>query len=431
MFLNTLKYNLAKLSALTSLFVIKLFGKTGSALPGLIAENIYPEILKDLRKNIKILVLVTGTNGKTTTQTLLKSITETAGLESISNSTGANLKRGVISAMIKNIGFSNKKFDIGIFEVEEATLPKIISQINPEYLIVTNLFRDQLDAYGELDRTQKFILEAIKLTPAMEVILNQDDPKVYEIKEKVSNRITTYGIETEKIGHKIYEKDSELNTSADYKAENINIDAQLNSTFTIKNNAIQIKTPGIFHIYNAVAAFAIAEKLNIPLDKILIGLKNSQSAFGRGEIINSENTKYQVLLIKNPAGFTLTLDLLTRLKNINIGIFLNDNIADGKDVSWIWDSNVEILNHIKPNNIFVSGERKEDMLLRIKYAMGQLTKISENEYQIENTKIYLMNDIAEIKDYAKKLNLSKIFLLPTYTAMLQTRKVLLGKELNE
>jgi len=431
------------------ILLLKLSKKgSGTALPGKFAEKYCPGILKILIAKIPNITIVTGTNGKTTTQTFLGSILANAGFKYISNSSGSNMAIGIISELIKaaNIfGMINVKY--AIFEVEEATLPKIIKDINPKQIIVTNLYRDQLDAYGELDRTEKFIRDAIRQSPKARVLLNIDDPRVCKLTKNLPNETFYYGLDEENRKKFNYEGSMETidikdiqNTKNKIQATNIKINNDLTTSFILDDKLYQLNTPGIFHIYNVLAAIYAAKLYGIKEEKILYGVNTAPPAFGRGELIEKDGLKYKFLLIKNPVGFTLTLDLLKIIKRPNIIIILNDNIADGKDISWIWDANVEILLDIKPKLIILSGTRVEDMLLRIKYAIGQLTKLEHNIYweKSNDITIILNKNIESLHTRTLRTLLkgdnkihAQAYVLPTYTAMLEFRKNLLGHALNE
>ncbi len=418
--------------------ISRIIGKGGgTALPGLVAENLSPNILKKLTSNIETVILITGTNGKTTTQTILGSILKEAGVEYIANKSGSNLKRGIISLLISKANLWGRvKAEYAIFEVEEATLPKIISDLNPSQLIVTNLYRDQLDAYGEIDRTQKFIKNSITQVKGLDLIINADDPRVSELADNNNHKTTLYGIDPNLAKQFNYEGKKDLVDEKEaVRAVNIVINEDLTSSFNVKETNYNLKAPGIFHIYNGVAAITSATLLGIGNKIIQKGVEQSNAAFGRGEDIDKDGITYKTLLIKNPAGFTLTLNLLKNIKESTIVLILNDNIADGRDVSWIWDSDVEILKKISPKRIICSGTRAEDMLLRVKYALGGLEKVSKNKYKnIElNTEVELVRDIKNIHKKLSTINsqLSTIYVLPTYTAMLAFRKNLLGKALDE
>jgi UDP-N-acetylmuramyl tripeptide synthase len=207
----------------------------------------------------------------------------------------------------------------------------------------------------------------------------------------------------------------------------------LSTRFMIGKQRYDFPAPGTFNVYNSLAAIISAQNQNIDNDLIVKGLKLMEIAFGRGEVINISNISFKILLAKNPAGMNLVLQLLTLVKNPRVVFILNDKIADGRDVSWIWDSNFELLNKIKPKLIICSGRRVWDLILRIKYVKKTFKKISLNHYEdSDGASIYVVEDQSEILNFLKLKQIKgNIFLIPTYTSMLEFRKLILGKEFDE
>jgi UDP-N-acetylmuramyl tripeptide synthase len=413
--------------------VLRLTGRgAGTALPGLICEQYFPWVYPYLIGKLKNTIAITGTNGKTTTQSILKDILEAKGYTVLNNKAGSNMKRGIISELLKRASLSGElNFDYTIFEVEEATFPKIITDINPQIIIITNLFRDQLDAYGEIDKTQSYIVEGIKLMPKAKIILNFDDPKVREIKDMVTNQAYFVHLEdeiTKEIQFEIYDENTDKTQT---QAENIVIGKDCKTDDNFKNafnvilrernskillNGLTLDVPGKFQIYNALSAIAAARLLSVDVNSIRKGIEVFKPAFGRGEEIGN----FRILLVKNPAGGTLNIDLIKDIKKLNLMLILNDNTADGKDVSWIWDCDFEKLNQTDIEYIIFSGKRAYDMQLRIKYALS--------DRKFKNLKMDLETNISNAVQLAKK-NGNNFFVLPTYTGMLELRKAL-GKKLD-
>jgi lipid II isoglutaminyl synthase (glutamine-hydrolysing) len=411
----------------------KTFGKgSGTAMPGLILERYVPDIMKYFAKQIPYIIVITGTNGKTSTQKILKTIFEYNCKKVIANTSGSNMSRGLLSTFVINCNmFGKLKYDYGIFEIEEATLPLIINKINPNQLIVTNLFRDQLDAYGEINRTQDFIISALKKSPSTVAILNADDPKIKFLTKNLSNNTMYFGIDKNYLQSFKYEGDNiELaNDISVYRATNIKILDNLGSSFFIANQEFVINIPGIFQVYNCVSAILSAKLCRLFDKHIVPAIANVNPAFGRGETINKDNINYKLLLVKNPAGLNLSLELLKSINNSKIVFLLNDNTADGKDVSWIWDGNYELLNKIKPNLIIAGGSRANDMLLRIKYALPDLQKSQNNNYysQTIGTTVIIESEFEKLhKSLTTMNNIDYVYVLTTYTAMLEFRKFISG-----
>lgn len=414
--------------------VLKLSGRgRGTALPGLLIEKYFSFLIPFILKKSPYTILITGTNGKTSTRTFLVNILEQKH-KVISNKSGSNMLRGIISEILTQTNLLGAiKANYAVFEVEEATISNISELLKPEQIIVTNLFRDQLDAYGEIDRTQKFIQEAIYKSPQARIILNGDDPKVIELNTRNCKDVSYVNINDRLITKFKYEGSAPIHDDhSNLIATHIKILPDLSTKFCWSETTTHLKLPGYFQIYNALLAISCAKDLGFNTQEINKGIDNTSAPFGRGELITCGDTNYRIFLIKNPAGFNLTLDLLAHVKNPSLAIILNDKIADGRDVSWIWDSELEILNIIKPKNIFCSGTRVEDILLRIKYAYPDLIKQSDNTYfsQFNQTIVTLDLNQKEMLQRISKLNLEEVFILATYTSMLKLRKLLTGNSLN-
>lgn len=413
-------------------FILLLSGRgQGTALPGLIVEKIHPYILDELANQFNKVIVVSGTNGKTTTQTILSEILKSASISFVANSSGSNLKRGIISKLLSEVSFFGAiKKKILLLEVEEATLPKIVLELKPDIFIYTNLFRDQLDAYGELDRTQEFLRNSLKLYQNSSVILNADDPRLAHITNGLKCDSYYYSLGKYKDE---FEYEGKLTHSQIAKeVTSISTKEDHSYDFIFDEIKYNLKIPGKFHIYNAVRAIMAAELLDIDTKSIQEGISSTKAAFGRGERIIKDNINYKMLLIKNPAGANVTLDILKQAEDekLNLVFLLNDKQADGRDVSWIWDTNFEKLDNYNIKNIFCGGSRREDMALRIKYALGQVTK-KKDYYQIKkkNINLFLLEDSITLHNLIKSKNIRNVYVLPTYTAMLSFRKYLTGNQI--
>ena len=426
---------------------------SGSALPGLVAQKIDPNIITKLANMLPGgIILVTGTNGKTTTSKMAAGAIEAAGHKVIYNLSGSNLSRGIASFLIQKTNFWGTKIDgeIGIFEVDEATMPEIVSLVKPKIIVVTNLFRDQLDRYGEVDKTASIIKKAIQMAPEATLLLNADDPLVASLGEDVKKTLY-FGI------NDIYETKSkgaidtrncltcghELNFSPryfghlgnyscpnckrsrpklNYQLTNLKLATESSSAMfmdTKTKTQITISLPGLYNLYNALCAAAIADYCNIPSQTISYTLSNISAAFGRMEKIKIGNKNIFLMLVKNPTGFTQTIETLTLdTSNKNVFVALNDNFADGTDISWIWDVELEMAKDYF-SNITISGIRAEDMLLRFKYA-----DFNTNAIILEkNLMTALDKALAMIKDG------ETLYIMPTYTAMLEIRRILAERNL--
>ncbi|MDP4038531.1 MAG: MurT ligase domain-containing protein [bacterium] len=436
-----------------TLFFNRLTGSGGSAMPGLAVEKINSNFIEFLAvKNFpKGVILITGTNGKTTTSKMIAGILDKAGISYLHNRAGSNLPRGIASAMIGASSILGKiKADIGLFEVDEAAIPKLTLMLQPKIILVTNLFRDQLDRYGELDKTARLFKQAFEQSNAA-ICLNSDDPLVAGLSLGLSKKhisfygvsdypdqllddlhsidVTTSPVSSSKLvyskryfGHVgIYETENQ-----DFKRPKPDVElvklkkSDINrSEFIIKINEtlekINLPLAGLYNIYNSLAATAVASKLGIRGKIIIDTLNHISPAFGRMEIIKYYDRNLYLLLIKNPTGLNQIIQtFLLKKPNTPVLIIINDNIADGRDVSWLWDSAVEAISKNK-GPMLVSGIRAYDMGLRLKYA-------GVKNFLIEPDINLALRKIVEITPKNKPA-----FILPTYTAMLNIRAKIVKK----
>ncbi len=378
----------------------------GATWPGEIALRIQPRILHILARRKRI-ILVAGTNGKTTTVKMIKTI---LGKDAVSNTSGANLDNGLMSTFIRypNAGYY-------IFEVDEATLPNVLKDLTPEVIVLTNLFRDQLDRYGEVDTiAEKWLVALGGIERQTNVIVNSDDPHLAFIGSKITAPVKYFGLEDPslflpKMQHAtdtIYCPNcgARLTFAGVYYSHLGKWACGTCSFVPPKEDMIaaDIVSPleGVYNIYNTLAAALTAETVGMSKEKIREGLKKFTPAFGRMERIGN----ITILLSKNPTGFNESLRTVAQSKDkAPIFLVLNDRIPDGRDVSWIWDVDFEAYR--KFPKYYVSGDRALDMALRLKYAGIQSTIVEDIPH--ENT----------------------LWILPTYSAMLEIRKKLTGRKI--
>ncbi|MCE5221698.1 MAG: Mur ligase family protein [Clostridium sp.] len=440
-----IKYILSILLSKITAFLSKHILKGGSNFPGKIALKIDRSILKTVSKGYKV-ILVTGTNGKTTTTSMIYNILKGNKFNVITNNTGANLYPGIVACFIANYSFFKKKENpYAIIEVDEANVKFITEHLTPEIITVTNLFRDQLDRYGEVYTTLVKIMEGVAKVPESKLVLNGDEsllgkldiknPIVYygfntPIKENVtldlnadakfckfckapySYNLVTYNhlgdFYCPECGYKRSELNYAVNKIFDLTPEN--------SSVLINETEVFISQSGAYNIYNALCAFAISKELGIEDSVIKTSLQNQSSSFGRQEQITIDNKDIQIILVKNPAGYNQALDTLALNQNEFSAVFmLNDNYADGRDVSWIWDVDFEKISTLKIEDVFVSGIRMYDMAVRLKIAGLNIDKF------------ILKEDYEELTDKIKGSVSKKIYILATYTAMINYRKYLHSK----
>jgi lipid II isoglutaminyl synthase (glutamine-hydrolysing) len=396
-------------------------GGSGTSLPGLFIEKYIPWVLGYFDDKFDEIILITGTNGKTTTRALLAHIYEDNGVNIVTNRGGANIFRGIASSLVLDPQWRDtSRSRTLILEVEEATLPKLTKYIKPDKLVITNIFRDQLDAYGEIDSTLQFFKDAIAQSSHgknLEIIINGDDHKLLTVVPKDTS-VVLFGLSD---AHKPkYEKTDILHTvltKSTVKAINIQSYQGNQSAFDLDIDSVSFSTstqlPGTYNIYNILAAAAVA----YPVfgDKISQSITTFKPVFGRGEQINIGDSLLHLFLVKNPAGFDEVLNFISKTNPdnaVNMSFLINDNIADGKDVSWLWDIDIETFVEKQPiGKIMTSGTRGLDMLLRLEYA-GCDVKIDDNYDNI--------GEMIEVMSRQKK----EYYVLCTYTALTATRSIL-------
>jgi len=330
-----------------------------------------------------------------------------------------------VSAVISDCSiFGKTKSDIAVFEVEEATMPIITKFVTSSHIVVTNLFRDQLDAYGEILKTRSYILHAIEQSPKAQIFLNGDDRNVGSITSGIKNKVTLFSLRDKRKNDIFFERayfrfKSREGIKRVY-ARNIRIEEDLSTRFSIfglRNivRELHFNAPGIQNIYNAVASLCVAESIRkFKDDKLKQIFPQFLPAFGRGEIVKINGKQIRLLLIKNPASFTANLNMLKHLLSLKFLIIINDKIADGTDVSWLWDTNIEMLQKADISWITISGTRAYDMALRLKYADVHPISV-EVEPGIPRA---LDISLSRLRDG------DTLFVLPTYTAMFRIRKAI-------
>jgi len=425
----------------------------GTALPGLVAERIDPGIVAGMAARLgRGSVLVTGTNGKTTTARLLRSIAQAAGLRPVANRAGSNLMRGIAAALAEAAeltgGFSQRHRRLGIFEVDEATLPEAAAALRPRAVVFTNLFRDQLDRYGEVEHVAAVWRSAVAALPATAtVVLNADDPSVAGLASSAAGERLFYGLEDTGCGVDRLEHAADARWCSACGGELVYAavfyghlghwrcpgcglarpapaiagrelaqEAEgLRLTLGLPGGDLTARLPltGVYNACNALAAAAAAHALGLENEAIEKGLASFTVAFGRQERLTVSGRRVHVILAKNPAGLNQVLRTITADGQAqDIALFLNDNIADGRDVSWIWDVDFELLAG-KTRSLTVSGTRAWDMALRLKYA-----GVDSSPHVESDSALALRRALRETPEGGD------LYVIPTYTAMLQVRDLL-------
>jgi len=456
-----------KVSALAT----RLLGRGGgTALPGLVAQTVYPGVLRAITRQLpRGSIMVSGTNGKTTTARMLGSILEAAGMPPLHNRSGSNLERGLVSALVAAAGPAGglpQTYGSGLFEVDEAAVPGVLPSIQPRVLLLNNLFRDQLDRYGELDAIYSRWKAALpRLRPGSTLVLNADDPAIagLSITSGLRARPITFGIEDSRhtletlphaadsiscprcnsrleyslillshLGHWRCPECGLERPRPDVAATVVRLNGTESSVVTLRTTegevAITVQVPGLYNVYNALGAVAAAMSFGVPLPTIKRGLESFTAAFGRIERVplpGEGGRSLLMALVKNPVGFNEVLRMLFPLVTAeesepeaprHILIIINDLIADGRDVSWLWDVDFEVLvTSPQPlGRVQVAGIRAADMALRLKYAGVQADVISVGESL----------DVALDAAVEALPPGQTLYVMPTYTAMLAFREML-------
>jgi lipid II isoglutaminyl synthase (glutamine-hydrolysing) len=390
-------------------WVSRSTGRGGTALPGRTANAIHQGLVGEMAQSIPNgSALVTGTNGKTTTTRIIAAALRHSELVPLTNGEGANLMQGIATSLLIQADsrgrFAHPDRLVGLFEVDEGVLPAAIGEIAPRMIVVTNLFRDQLDRYFEIDFVAALWTAALKGLPATStLVLNADDPLVAYLGAEVANPVVYYGLQDARSGGTALERSADSRRcprcSADLEygrtfyahlghyscpacgwrrpqpsvyAANVDLEGSAGSTAELVTPSgslhLRIPLPGAFNVYNAVAAAAAALRLGAVPDAVEQSISRVQGAFGRMETLQVEGRAVALEMAKNPSGFNQVFDLVLQQRGrLRLLIGLNNNPQDSRDVSWIWDINAEALRG-RVESLVVTGMRAAEMVLRLKYA---------------------------------------------------------------
>lgn len=354
----------------------RLRGGSGSALPGLFVERIDPTFIKRVLNSLpEGVVLVSGTNGKTTTTKMVVELLEGQGLKVFTNRTGSNFTRGVAAALLGEISLSGKlDADIAVLELDEAHAVHFVRAISPRHTLLLNVMRDQLDRFGEIDHTAN-LLKTIALATVDTVTLNREDERVRSIADSLPKSVGVkyFGLSPSLVNQ--FPSDENLHGSTPKETSSAPAEVELmkfddpSATFRIdrRDYTTSLKLTGIYNIFNAAAALAVVRHIlggTVKLDTLMETVSNITPAFGRGETLIVKDRPLELVLVKNPSGFRLGLSSFSA-EGYETMIAINDNYADGRDMSWLWDVSFESL---KKNGVaMVSGSRCYDMALRLQY----------------------------------------------------------------
>lgn len=430
---------LGTLAGKSSHFVLSKLGR-GSTLPGKLALKFDNDILNTLARDYEV-VVITGTNGKTLTTALTVGILKEAFDEVVTNPSGANMISGITTTFLTaKKGKSGK--NIAVLEIDEASLSRICDYIKPILFVFTNIFRDQMDRYGEIYTTYQMILDAAQKVPTATILLNGDSPLFNSVTLK--NPVQYYGFDTEKEEPKLAHYNTEgilcpkcqhilkykLNTYAnlgdyicehcgfrrpelDYKLTQLTSLRHNSSDFVIDGQSYHINIGGLYNIYNALAAVSVAQFFEVEPTTIKTGFDKSRAVFGRQETFKIGDKECTLVLIKNPVGATQALEMIKLAPYpFSLSVLLNANYADGIDTSWIWDADFEQVLNMDIPHMIAGGVRHSEIARRLRVTGYNAEQISE------------VADLSQVFEKIKNQETKHAYILATYTAMLEFRELL-------
>ncbi|HLG74200.1 MAG TPA: Mur ligase family protein [Chloroflexota bacterium] len=413
----------------------------GTTLPGVVARFVDRSTAGRLAAGLRNgCILVSGTNGKTTTSRLISAMLAKAGRRVVHNRAGANLMSGVTTALLHSEG------DTGLFEIDEAALPAAIAELRPQLVLCLNLFRDQLDRYGELNTLASKWAQALRaLDPQATVLLNGDDPLVASLARDLACNVRFFGLDASELALEAMQHAADsiycpccggllafdtvyyghlgayrcdacgfARPPLDFAASRVQLSLEPPPRLTIAGLALETSLPGLYNAYNVVAAASAGLSLGLPPELVAASVKDFAAAFGRTETVEMDGRRLRLLLAKNPVGFNEVIRTLLLDPNpLHLYLALNDRIADGEDVSWIWDVDFEQLAG-RCATVIAGGTRAEDLAVRLKYAgfASEMLRLARDHPSA--VRELLAATPAGATAYA----------VPTYTAMLDLRAAL-------
>ncbi|MCK8606972.1 Mur ligase family protein [Apilactobacillus ozensis] len=440
----SIRSGIASFAGKSSYWFLHTFLHGGSSLPGKITTKIDPNILSHLGKNYDVIV-ITGTNGKTLTTALTVQVLKQKYPNILTNPSGSNMEQGLVTTFLKAKNPKTGR-NLAVLEVDEANVIKLTKYIKPIAFVFTNIFRDQMDRYGEIYTTYQKIIDGVKLAPNATIIANGDaaifnsvdlpNPKLFygfkngSDEDDIKAKPNTDGVlcpNCQNIVHYRYISYANLGKyfcpncgferpKLDFALNKINELTPESSTFEINNQKIKIGIGGVYNIYNALAAYSVGKFLGVEDNKIAQAFTSNERVFGRQEKINVHGKDVTLILVKNPVGLNQVIDMISSDKHefSFIGL-LNANYADGIDTSWIWDGDFERLPNMNIKKYITGGERYKDITFRLKVA-GAPSEIHEIEPNLDKV-------VEKIKDVPTE----KVYILATYTAMLKLRSIFANK----
>jgi len=419
-------------------------GRGGTSLPGRLLMRLEPDAIGRLASTLREgSVVISATNGKTTTAAMAAAILERSGRSLVHNRAGANMAGGVASALLDLRGTA----DLGLFEVDEFWLPQVARELEPRALLLANLFRDQLDRYGELETIADRWAEVVARASG-KLVLNADDPLIADL----DGDAVFFGVEDTSLalpglqhasdskhcrrcgapyvydavllghlGHYHCPNGDSSRPRPAIAADGVELLGVRSARFTLATPEgrapVALPLPGLYNVYNALGAAALCTALGVGLADVVAGLESVAPAFGRAETVDLAGRPLTLLLVKNPAGANEVLrTLVLEGGELDLLGVLNDRTADGRDVSWVWDADFELIAD-RVRRVTCSGTRAAELAVRLKYA------------GVESARIEVVDDLPRAVEVARADGDGPLYALPTYTAMLELRRVLSGSAL--
>jgi UDP-N-acetylmuramyl tripeptide synthase len=424
-------------------------GRGATSLPGKLLMRMEPTAIERLAARLpQGSAVISATNGKTTTAAMVAAILERSGTRLVHNRAGANMAGGVASVLLAAARGDAIDGDAGLFEVDEFWLDRVVPQLGPRALLLANLFRDQLDRYGELETIADRWAATVAAAPGTRLVLNADDPLVADLgRDSPAGDVTYFGVQDDAVALQgmahasdskhcrrcgapyVYDAiymghlgryhcpngDSQRPQPGVY-ATAVRLDGTRGARFTLhlggESAQVALPLPGLYNVYNALGAAALASALGAPLAQIVAGLEATQAAFGRAETVTVGGRELAILLVKNPAGANEVLRTLALEEGeLDMLAVLNDNTADGRDISWVWDADFEVIAP-RVRLVTCSGTRAAELALRMKYA------------GLDTERIHVVDGLEDGLDSALRHGHGPLYVVPTYTALLELRELL-------
>jgi UDP-N-acetylmuramyl tripeptide synthase len=438
----------------------RLGGRGGTSLPGKVLTRLRPDAIGRMAARLdEGSVVLSATNGKTTTAALVASILELHGTTLVHNRQGANMAGGIAATLLGSWRGGRPDGALGLFEVDEFWLGGLVQQLRPRVVLLANLFRDQLDRYGELeaiaDRWHDIVADDAAVgAGGFRLVLGADDPAVADLGIERED-VLYFGVDDTAVAQPVADHASDATTcrvcgaayvytasfvghlghyscrscghsrpAPQVAATRVVLDGTRGSdvTLTVPGGTVEVRInlPGLYNVYNALAAAALTHALGVPLATIAAGLTSTAAAFGRAETVHVDGRELQLLLIKNPAGANEVARTLALADGqLDLLAVLNDRIADGRDVSWVWDADLELLAD-RVRHVTCGGTRAAEMAVRWKYAGVPTERITVVPTGVGTTLDAALAAAPDDRDVP-------LYAIPTYTAMLELRQELVRR----